>query len=97
MLESTDVNTDEHELDNLRITLKNEYPFHQDEFEASSLLRPSKHNYPDVGSRNTLVRAFRQMMRLREMDTILQNAQRQGRISFYMTCSGEVGLVARLG
>ena len=23
------------------------------------------------------------------MDTILQNAQRQGRISFYMTCRGE--------
>jgi 2-oxoisovalerate dehydrogenase E1 component alpha subunit len=29
------------------------------------------------------------MVRLREMDTILQNAQRQGRISFYMTCTGE--------
>jgi 2-oxoisovalerate dehydrogenase E1 component alpha subunit len=29
------------------------------------------------------------MARLREMDKILQNAQRQGRISFYMTCQGE--------
>ena len=29
------------------------------------------------------------MIRLRAMDYILLNAQRQGRISFYMTCSGE--------
>lgn len=29
------------------------------------------------------------MVRLQQMDTILQNAQRQGRISFYMTCRGE--------
>lgn len=39
--------------------------------------------------RNTLLRAYNLMIRLREMDTILQNAQRQGRISFYMTCRGE--------
>jgi 2-oxoisovalerate dehydrogenase E1 component alpha subunit len=29
------------------------------------------------------------MIRLRKMDTILHNAQRQGRISFYMTQHGE--------
>lgn len=29
------------------------------------------------------------MVRLREMDDILHNAQRQGRISFYLTCTGE--------
>lgn len=29
------------------------------------------------------------MIRLRQMDNIMQNAQRQGRISFYMTCRGE--------
>ena len=29
------------------------------------------------------------MLRLREMDSIFQNAQRQGRISFYLTCRGE--------
>lgn len=29
------------------------------------------------------------MTRLREMDDILLNAQRQGRISFYLTCRGE--------
>lgn len=29
------------------------------------------------------------MTRLREMDNILLNAQRQGRISFYLTCRGE--------
>ncbi|KAL7555868.1 hypothetical protein ACA910_009947 [Epithemia clementina (nom. ined.)] len=35
------------------------------------------------------MRAHRHMLRVREMDKILQNAQRQGRISFYMTCTGE--------
>ena len=73
-----------------------EYPRHESEFKACSLLRPSKHNYADVESRNTLKRAHRQMIRLREMDKILQNAQRQGRISFYMTCTGEVRDVRRL-
>lgn len=29
------------------------------------------------------------MIRLRQMDDVLQNSQRQGRISFYMTCRGE--------
>lgn len=29
------------------------------------------------------------MIRLREMDDIFHNAQRQGRISFYLTCTGE--------
>ena len=38
---------------------------------------------------NTLLRAHRQMIRLRKLDTILHNAQRQGRISFYMTQHGE--------
>ena len=32
------------------------------------------------------------MTRLREMDDILLNAQRQGRISFYLTCRGEEGI-----
>jgi 2-oxoisovalerate dehydrogenase E1 component alpha subunit len=36
-----------------------------------------------------LWRLYRQTIRLREMDTVLLNAQRQGRISFYMTCTGE--------
>jgi 2-oxoisovalerate dehydrogenase E1 component alpha subunit len=78
-----------HDLDKLRRTLQLEYPLHAAEFDECSLLLPSKHNYPDTNSDNTLMRAYRQMIRLREMDTILQNAQRQGRISFYMTCHGE--------
>lgn len=45
--------------------------------------------YADVQSTNTLYRAYRQMIRLQTMDYILLNAQRQGRISFYMTCRGE--------
>ena len=40
-------------------------------------------------SSSTLKSCYRQMIRLRQMDTILQNAQRQGRISFYMCCRGE--------
>lgn len=40
----------------------------------------------------TLLRAHRIMTRLREMDDILLNAQRQGRISFYLTCRGEEGI-----
>jgi len=36
--------------------------------------------------------AHRCMLRLREMDNILESAQRQGRISFYMTCHGEEGI-----
>ena len=47
------------------------------------------HPYADVDSSDTMLRAYKQMIRLREMDSILQNAQRQGRISFYMTCHGE--------
>ncbi len=35
------------------------------------------------------VKMYRTMIRLREMDDVFLNAQRQGRISFYMTSSGE--------
>lgn len=71
------------DLAELRAQLQQDYPFHAPEFEASTLLQESPH------ADNTLLKAHRQMVRLREMDTILQNAQRQGRISFYMTCRGE--------
>lgn len=73
----------------LRDTLMKEYPFQVSEFQASGLLRSATHPFVDTGSTNTLLRAYRHIVRLREMDTILQNAQRQGRISFYMTCTGE--------
>ena len=49
----------------------------------------SKFQYTDTDSKDTLKRLLRHMLRLREMDTIFQNAQRQGRISFYLTCRGE--------
>ena len=39
-----------------------------------------------------LLRVHRVMSRLRQMDDILLNAQRQGRISFYLTCRGEEGI-----
>lgn len=58
----------------------------------SELFQPSQNAYsdvPDEHSRNTLLRCHRTMIRLREMDDILSSAQRQGRISFYLTCRGE--------
>jgi 2-oxoisovalerate dehydrogenase E1 component alpha subunit len=76
-------------LDALRAALCEIYPYHEDEFERNRLLLPAKNNYLDTQSTDTLARAHRHMVRLREMDKILQNAQRQGRISFYMTCTGE--------
>lgn len=80
---------DDFSLRNLRESLKDAYPLHADEVEQNRLLFPSKYPYADTDSDNTLHRAYTQMVRLREMDKILQNAQRQGRISFYMTCHGE--------
>lgn len=78
-----------HDLSELRKQLQEQYPFHAQEFEDCLLLDESKYPFTDTNSKNTLLRAHRQIVRLREMDTILQNAQRQGRISFYMTCRGE--------
>ena len=66
-----------------------QYPHFGEQFAASGLLQPSKNDYPDTQSTNTLLRAHRHMIRLRKMDHILHNAQRQGRISFYMTHTGE--------
>jgi 2-oxoisovalerate dehydrogenase E1 component alpha subunit len=76
-------------LDQLRETLCIDHPHLAEEFMRNRLLHPAKFDYADTRSKDTLARAHRQIVRLREMDTILQNAQRQGRISFYMTCRGE--------
>lgn len=78
-----------HDLSELRSALSLQYPHFAQHFEASGLLQNSKIDYADIQSTNTLLRAHRQMIRLRKMDTILHNAQRQGRISFYMTHHGE--------
>ena len=40
--------------------------------------------------KETVVRMYGTMVRLQAMDQIFYNAQRQGRISFYMTSTGEV-------
>ncbi len=37
---------------------------------------------------HTAVEWYRYMVTLQQMDQLLYNAQRQGRISFYMTASG---------
>lgn len=78
----------------LRKDLIEQYPQHQSIFEYSDLFHPSPTSYTDIShdgeeSKNTLLRCHRIMTRLREMDNILLNAQRQGRISFYLTCRGE--------
>lgn len=43
---------------------------------------------PQLG-KDTLVSVYKQMLLLNTMDKILYESQRQGRISFYMTCYGE--------
>ena len=73
----------------LRERLCSDYPNHALEIEQSRILTPSKFQYIDTESKDTLKRVHQQMIRLREMDTIFQNSQRQGRFSFYMTCRGE--------
>jgi 2-oxoisovalerate dehydrogenase E1 component alpha subunit len=88
-LDASTSSHDHDDLDALRNTLKELYPWHAGEFDNNGLLFPAKHEYPDTNSNDTFKRAYRQMVRIRQMDTILQNAQRQGRISFYMTCFGE--------
>jgi len=77
------------DLEALRSHLVGRHPKFASELSNSALLCEAKHEYTDVPTRNTLLRAYRNMVRLREMDGILLNAQRQGRISFYMTCTGE--------
>lgn len=76
-------------LDAFRKFLCETHPHHKAEFQKNKLLELSKTPYQDTECRHTLLRAHRQIIRLREMDTILMNVQRQGRISFYMTCRGE--------
>ena len=50
--------------------------------EYESLLEP-------VLKQDVLEKAYKQMLTINIMDTILYDAQRQGRISFYMTSYGE--------
>lgn len=86
-----------HDLLQLQSAMTIQYPHFKHHFMSSRLFQPSKNHYPDMplkegeedDAKNTLLRAHRQMIRLRQMDTILHNAQRQGRISFYMTHHGE--------
>ena len=86
---SEDLREKIHPLNDLRNSLCERYPTLSSNFNACRLLAPANYPFEDVGHDNTVMRAFQQMIRLREMDAILQNAQRQGRISFYMACQGE--------
>lgn len=47
---------------------------------------------PDM-DRETTMKIYETMVKLEIMDTIFYEAQRQGRITFYMTCAGEEGAV----
>ena len=76
-------------LEELRTFLTDNHSTQRTEIESSGLLHESEHPYADTESTNTLLRAHRHLIRLREMDTVLLNAQRQGRFAFYMTCTGE--------
>ena len=87
---STKILPEQYDLSQLQSALVLQYPHFAEHLESSELLKSAKNEYADTQSDNTLLRAHRQMIRLRKMDTILHNAQRQGRISFYMTHHGEV-------
>lgn len=76
-------------LEEARLFLGVSNPSQKAEIEASSLLQDNSYTFDDTDSMNTLLRAHRQLIRLREMDMVFHDAQRQGRISFYMTCTGE--------
>jgi hypothetical protein len=54
-----------YDLSQLRSWLISRHPHFAAEFESSELLRPSRNEYPDTRSTNTLLRAHRQMIRLR--------------------------------
>lgn len=73
-------------LEQVRSKLSRHYPYFLQEFQDSLLLEEQE-QYLDTSQ--TLLRAHNHMVRLRIMDDIFMNAQRQGRISFYMTCRGE--------
>lgn len=84
--DSADATNPEGTLESFCDFLCESHPQHAEEFRKSRLLQLASTPYADTASRHTLLRAHQQIMRLRQMDTILLNAQRQGRISFYMTC-----------
>jgi len=85
-------NNNDSSLSTFRASLGERYPNQSSEIERNGLLLLSKLVYTDTNSKDTLKRLLRHMLRLREMDTVYQNAQRQGRVSFYLTCRGEEGI-----
>eukprot|EP00735_Rhodelphis_limneticus_P005252 TRINITY_DN1701_c0_g1::TRINITY_DN1701_c0_g1_i1::g.17690::m.17690 TRINITY_DN1701_c0_g1::TRINITY_DN1701_c0_g1_i1::g.17690 ORF type:complete len:429 (-),score=111.06,sp/Q54M22/ODBA_DICDI/51.63/4e-144,E1_dh/PF00676.15/1.5e-88,TPP_enzyme_C/PF02775.16/2.3e+03,TPP_enzyme_C/PF02775.16/0.00033,Transketolase_N/PF00456.16/6.9e-05,Transketolase_N/PF00456.16/2.2e+03,DXP_synthase_N/PF13292.1/0.00072,DXP_synthase_N/PF13292.1/1.6e+02 TRINITY_DN1701_c0_g1_i1:276-1562(-) len=48
----------------------------------------------DPNDKDLSIKIYETMARIAIMDGILYEAQRQGRLSFYMTCTGEEGVVA---
>lgn len=86
---SAEKNHDSSALFAFRASLCQKYPYLSSEIERNGLFHPSDVEYTDTHSKDTLRRLLRLMLRLREMDNTFQNAQRQGRISFYLTCRGE--------
>lgn len=80
--------------------LNEAYPHYTDTFDQTKLFQLAKDartsfspclddNQDQETHQPLFLRAHRHMLRVREMDKILENSQRQGRIAFYMTCTGE--------
>lgn len=75
------------------------YPHYAETLEKMALFHSAKDGkfsyatyadeHEETATLPLLLRAHRLMVRLRQMDSILLSAQRQGRISFYLTCTGE--------
>lgn len=59
--------------------------------EEDGSIRPDADPATADVDKETALRMYKTMVRLQRMDAVLNDAQRQGRISFYMTNSGEEG------
>ena len=78
----------------MRDQLTSLYPsLYQKVLKDSELLNNAKTPFVDVDTTNTLLRVVTHMVRIRNMDQVLLQAQRQGRISFYLTCTGEEAIM----
>ena len=72
--DATNMFGDKHDLPRLRSALASRHPHLACHFHSSGLFRPADGEYADTRTTNTLLRAHRQMVRLRAMDAVLQAA-----------------------
>ena len=91
---TTDLNEAMHPPENRR-----EYPALRI-LDESGDVRPGAEKYledPMIANKDFVRRLYTTMVRLEEMDRVFYDAQRQGRISFYMTSRGEEGAMVGAG